>query len=562
LILRRITALLLAGAFAIPAQDKVDLSVLSRIKHEAFQESQVMDDVFYLTDVYGPRLTNSPGHRQAAEWVMERLKKYGIENVHEEPWGPFGQSWKLTHFSGSLLAPQYQPLIGFPLAWTPGTHGIVKGDAIMAVIKTDADFDKFKGKLKDKMVLMMEPKVLAMSTEPLAHRLTDEEIAARQRVLDPSRSGPGMGPAAGPVPTPEQRKAAAAFQKKVMQFYKDEGAAVVLEYGYNGDGGTVFASSGGSYDPKEPIPAPTVALTPEHYNRIARLLAHHIPAQLEFDIQAEFLTGSTDSFNVVGEIPGTTRKDEIVMVGAHLDSWHGGTGATDNATGCSAAIESLRILKALNVPLSRTVRIALWSGEEEGLLGSKAYVQEHFAQRDTMQLKPEYLKLSAYFNDDTGTGRFRGISIGGNDAVKPIFESWLAPLSDLGANAVVGTTAPYTVQPGGTDHTSFTWIGLPGFSFLQDPMEYGTRTHHSNMDVYDRVQPGDLMQASAIEAWFLYNAATRKEMIPRLDIPAPTVITATSEAIPPPAPAVDSTKAAKGKRKKTKPVVDSSASPN
>jgi Zn-dependent M28 family amino/carboxypeptidase len=291
-----------------------------------------------------------------------------------------------------------------------------------------------------------------------------------------------------------------------------------------------------------------VALTPEHYNRIARLVQHKIPVKLEFDIRAEFLGGNDNSFNVIGEIPGTTKKDEIVMLGGHLDSWHGATGATDNATGSSVAIEAVRILKSLNQPLPRTVRIALWGGEEEGLLGSMAYVQDHFAQRDTMQIKPEFLKLSAYFNDDTGTGRFRGISVGGNDAVKPIFDAWVEPLSDLGMTAVIGATAPPTTRPGGTDHTSFTWIGLPGFGFLQDPMEYGTRTHHSNMDFYDRVQPGDVMQGAAIEAWFVYNAATRKDMLPRLEIPAPTVAT-------PPAsmPTATAAPAPSSKHKKAKP---------
>jgi hypothetical protein len=533
----------------LPAQEKVDLAVLSRIKHEAFQESQVMDDLFYLTDVYGPRLTNSPGHRQAAEWVMKRLRDYGLENVHEEPWGPFGQSWRLTYFAGHLIEPQYMPLIGFPLAWTPGTPGIIKAEPVMAVIGSEADFEKYKGKLKDKIVLSMEPKVIAMSTEPMAKRYTDEELAARGKVLDPSRPYAAyMTASNAPVLTPEQRAAAAELRKKAARFYKDEGAAVVLQYGYNGDGGTVFASSGGSQDPKEPIPAPTVALTPEHYNRIARLVQHKIPVKLEFDIRAEFLGGNDNSFNVVGEIPGTTKKDEIVMLGGHLDSWHGATGATDNATGSSVAIEAVRILKSLNQPLPRTVRIALWGGEEEGLLGSMAYVQDHFAQRDTMQIKPEFLKLSAYFNDDTGTGRFRGISVGGNDAVKPIFDAWVEPLSDLGMTAVIGATAPPTTKPGGTDHTSFTWIGLPGFGFLQDPMEYGTRTHHSNMDFYDRVQPGDVMQGAAIEAWFVYNAATRKDMLPRLEIPAPTV------AAPPASmPTATAAPAPSSKHKKAKP---------
>jgi len=547
--LRKSFILLLISAMAVSAQDKIDLSILSRIKHEAFQNSQVMDDLFYLTDVYGPRLTNSPGHRQAGDWVMKRLKEYGLENVHEESWGPFGQSWKLTYFSAHLLEPQYQTLIGFPLAWTPGTTGDIKAEPVMAVINTEADFEKFKGKLKDKVVLSMEPKVIAMSTEPLAKRLTDEDVAARERVLDPSRpSYGGMAPAnSAPVLTPEQREAAAALRKKTAKFFKDEGAAVVLQYGYNGDGGTVFASNGGSQDPKEPIPAPTVALTPEHYNRIARLVQHNIPVKLEFDIRAEFLGGNDNSFNVIGEIPGTTNKDEVVMLGGHLDSWHGATGATDNATGSSVAIEAVRILKTLNQPLGRTVRIALWGGEEEGLLGSIAYVQEHFAQRDTMQLKPEFLKLSAYYNDDTGTGRFRGISVGGNDVAKPIFESWLAPLHDLGATAVVGATSPATVKPGGTDHTSFTWIGLPGFSFLQDPMEYGTRTHHSNMDFYDRVQPGDVMQGAAIEAWFVYNTATRRDMMPRLEVPAAKV----AAPVPPPVPVAVETPKNPGKRKKT-----------
>ena len=527
--LRHLPLIFVVFASILPAQEKVDLAVLSRIKHQAFQDSQVMDDLFYLTDVYGPRLTNSPGHRQAAEWVMKRLRDYGLENVHEEPWSPFGQSWKLNYFSAHLLEPQYQTLIGFPLAWTPSTPGIIKAEPVLAVISSVADFDRFRGKLKDKIVLSMEPKTIALSVDPLARRLTDDDLLARSKVLDPSRPFGGfLAPSATATITPEQRAAAAELRKKVKKFYKDEGVAIVLEYGYNGDGGTVFATDGGSQDPKEMIPCTTVALTPEHYNRIARLVIHKIPVKLEFDIRTEFLGGNDKSFNVIGEIAGTTKKDEIVMLGAHLDSWHGATGATDNATGSSVAIETMRILKSLNQPLPRTVRIALWGGEEEGLLGSIAYVQDHFAQRDTMQLKPEFLKVSAYFNDDGGTGRFRGISVGGNDSLKPIFESWLEPLHDLGATAVIGATASPTVKPGGTDHTSFTWIGLPGFNFLQDPMEYQTRTHHSNMDFYDRVQAGDLMQGSAVEAWFVYNTATRRDMLPRLDIPAPTIATPAS----------------------------------
>ncbi len=513
---------IVAAASILSAQEKVDLTVVNKIKAEAFQNSQVMDHLFYLADVYGPRLTNSPGHRAAAEWVVKRLQSYGLQNVHLEKWSDFGQSWKLTHFSAHLLEPQYQPLIGFPLAWTPGTDGVVTGEPVLAVINTEADLDKFKGKLKGKVVLTMEPKMIEPITDPISHRLTNEELAARANVLDPSRANPfGPAPAARPATPPLSREEAAARKNKINQFLKDEGALVVLQYGYNGDGGTVFATAGGSRDPKDPIPPPMVAVTPEHYNRIVRLIEHKIPVKLEFDIRTEFLHDSTDSFNVVGDIPGTTKKDELVMLGAHLDSWHGGTGATDNGTGSAVAIEAVRILKELNLPMQRTVRIALWGGEEEGLLGSIAYVQEHFANRNTMVPSADYSKLSAYYNDDTGTGRFRGISVGGNDMAKPIFEAWLEPFHDLGATAVLGTTAPPTVRPGGTDHTSFTWIGLPGFGFVQDPIEYGTRTHHSNMDVYDRVQKGDVMQASAIMAWFVYNTATRPEMMPRVTMPKP-----------------------------------------
>jgi carboxypeptidase Q len=526
------TAVLYTVVITLVAQEKVDLTVVNKIKGEAFQNSQVMDHLFYLADVYGPRLTNSPGHRAAAEWVVKRLQGYGLQNVHLEKWSDFGQSWTLTHFSAHLLEPQYQPLIGFPLAWTPGTGGVVTGEPVLAVINSEADFDKFRGKLKGKIVLTMEPKQIEPITEPQSRRWTNEELAARASVLDPSRSNLfGPAPTAGrPATPPLSREEAAARKNKINQFLKDEGALVVLQYGYNGDGGTVFATGGGSRETKDPIPPPMVAITPEHYNRIVRLIEHKIPVKLEFDIRTEFLNDTTDSFNVVGDIPGTTKRDELVMLGAHLDSWHGATGATDNATGCSVAIEAVRILKTLNLPMARTVRIALWGGEEEGLLGSIAYVQEHFANRNTMQPSAAYSKLSAYYNDDTGTGRFRGISVGGNDMVKPIFEEWLEPFHDLGATTVLGVTAPPTTRPGGTDHTSFTWIGLPGFGFLQDPMEYQTRTHHSNMDFYDRVQKGDVMQASAIMAWFVYNTAVRPELLPRVPMPKPLPKQATPAA--------------------------------
>jgi carboxypeptidase Q len=532
---KAIAAALIATTCLLPASplaaqeaapEKIDLTVLHDIKTQAFQHSQVMDHLFYISEVYGPRITSSPNHRAAAEWIVKRLQSYGLQNVHLEPWGPFGNSWQYKKFYGALVEPNYAPLIGFPLAWTPGTDGPVTAEAVLAPIHTQADFEKYRGKLKGKIVLIADPKVILMHTEPEAHRLTDEEIEARTIVSDPSRLGPGgggaargRGAAAAPAPPVVDRTAALRLRNDTSKFLSDEGVLVAVNYGTNGDGGTVFASFGGSQDPNDPVPPPMVAITPEHYNRIARLIEHHMSPKVTFDIQAEIYKTDQMGFNVVGEIPGTTKKDEVVMLGGHLDSWQGGTGATDNGTGSSVAIEAVRILTQLHRPMARTVRIALWGGEEEGLLGSKFYVQHHFAPRDTMKLTPEYAKLDAYFNDDSGSGRFRGISSDGNDEIAAIFKQWAAPIRDLEFQAVTGATAAPTREPGGTDSTSFSWIGLDGFGFMQDPLEYAARTHHSNMDLYDRVQVGDVMQGAAIEAWFVYNAATRPSMLPRLDTP-------------------------------------------
>jgi carboxypeptidase Q len=503
------------------AGETVDLSIVNQIKTEAFENSKVMDHLFYLTDVNGPRLTGSPGYKGAADWVVSRLKEYGISNAKEEKWGPFGRGWACKHYEGHMLDPQYSPLIGFPLAWTAGTEGTITGEPIMANIQKLEDFEKYKGKLRGKIIMSMTPKDLSMLTSAQGHRFTEEELSAQAMAPAPGR--PAFGPrpnAAITIPTdPEERRRAMEgrrkFQEQLAQFLKDEGALLMLSYGYNGDGGTVFAASGGSYDPKKPVALASVALTPEHYNRIARLTAHKIPVKLQFNIQNEFLNDTTDSMNVIGEIPGNAKKDEIVMLGGHLDSWHGGTGATDNAAGCAVAIEAMRILKSLNLKMDRTVRMALWSGEEEGLLGSRAYVKEHFGDRETMKLGEEHAKLAGYFNLDNGTGKIRGIYLQGNDMVRPIFEAWLAPFKDLGATTI-------TIRnTGGTDHQSFDAVGLPGFQFIQDPIEYSTRTHHSNMDVYDHIQAGDLMEASAIMASFVYDTAMRPEKLPRKPLPKP-----------------------------------------
>jgi carboxypeptidase Q len=524
---RTITTLLLAAMplAAQEAPEKIDLTVLHEIKNQAFQHSQVMDHLFYISDVYGPRITSSPNHRAAAEWIVKRLESWGLVNVHLEPWGPFGNSWQYKKYYGALVEPNYAPLIGFPLAWTPGTNGPVTAEAVLAPIHSQADFAKYRGKLKGRIVLIADPKVILMHTEVEARRLTDEEIAERTVVQDPSLLGAGRGGARGraaaPAPPPPPPGGALKLRNDTSKFLSDEGVLVAVNYGTNGDGGTVFASFGGSQNPDDPTPPPMVAITPEHYNRIARLIQHGMSPKVTFDIQTETDKNDQMGFNVVGEIPGTTKKDEVVMLGGHLDSWQGGTGATDNGTGSSVAMEAVRILTQLHHPMARTVRIALWGGEEEGLLGSKFYVQHHFAPRDTMKVTPEYAKLDAYYNDDSGSGRFRGISADGNDEIAAIFKQWAAPIRDLEFQAVAGATAAPTREPGGTDSTSFSWIGLDGFGFMQDPLEYGSRTHHSNMDLYDRVQVGDVMQGAAIEAWFVYNTATRPSMLPRLETPLP-----------------------------------------
>jgi len=532
--LAAVTCVALLFVSTAPAQeqdrDKVDLATLTQLKREAFQHSQVMENLYYMSEVYGPRVNNSRNHRAAAEWAMQQMKAWGLQNVHLEKWGPFGYGWQIRKYYGALETPAYASLIGFPLAWTPGTNGPVTAEAVLAPLHSEEDFAKYRGKLKGKIVLIFDPRELAMHTEPDAHRLTDAEIEDRTKTPDPSRTGfggarPGVvAPRPGEF-TPATLSTAAPsgriLRNKVNKFLKEEGVAVALTPGYNGDGGTIFASYGGSQDPKDPVGPPMAAITPEQYNRICRLLQHGTTPKLTFDIDTEYQKDDLMGFNVIGEIPGTSKADEVVMVGGHFDSWQGGTGATDNGTGSSVAMEAVRILAASHKPMARTVRVALWGGEEEGLYGSLAYVQQHFAPRDTMTKTPEYDKLDVYFNDDSGSGKFRAVSALGNAQLAAIFQSWIAPVKDLGIETVVGLTAGPTTEPGGTDSTSFSWIGLDGIGFMQDSLEYGSRTHHSNMDLYDRVQKGDVMQGALLEAWFAYNAATRPEMLPRIETPEP-----------------------------------------
>lgn len=537
------TALVILSATAQEQRGaKVDLDVLAQIKQQAFQDSHVMENLYYISEVYGPRITNSPNHRAAAEWAMQQMKAWGLKNVHLEEF-PFGDGWQIKKYYGALETPAYAPLIGFPLAWTPGTNGPVTADAMWAPIHSKDDFAKYRGKLKGKIVLIFDPAPLRLhTTADAAPSPTDEEIAERalSGAFRGARGNGGDGSAAADRDpsgrgrhgegtweyTPTSLALAElknqALRNELNAFLKEEGPAVVLTPGYNGDGGTIFATYGGSQNPKDPVPPPMVAIAAEQYNRVVRLLQHGIVPRLTFDIQVEYQKEDLNAVNVIGEIPGTSKRDEVVMLGGHFDSWQGGTGATDNGTGASVAMEAVRILATLHKPMARTVRVALWGGEEEGLYGSKAYVQQHFAERDTMKKTPEYDNLDVYFNDDSGSGRFRAVSGLGNPDLAAIFESWIDPIKDEHIVAVSGGTQfRPTQQPGGTDSTSFTWIGLDGVGFQQDPLEYGTRTHHSNADLYDRVQKDEVEQGAMIEAWFAYNAATRAEMLPRVPTPEP-----------------------------------------
>ena len=546
--LMRITTFTLAAASLVAitslclaqngASEKVDLNVMRKIKAAelggggrggaggAAGGSQVMNIMYNLTDRYGPRLTNSPQFRAAGDWAVGQLKEWGLSNVHLESWPTTGgrggpiPSWEIKGYTGAMVEPTYMPLIGYPQAWTGSTNGPATGEVVLANIQAPADLDKWHGKLKGKIVFLVDPLDLPFPTTPLARRYTDDELMALVPEVLPQNGGPGRGGRGGgrgqnaalAAMTPEQRQ---AFTEKQRTFWQDEGVLATVTASARGEGGTVFASNGSprTGDPTKNLPS--VAITAENYNRIARLVEHQVPVKVMFDIKTQFDTSKTDSFNVVAEIPGTTKPNELVMVGGHFDSWHMGTGATDNGAGSAAAMEAMRILKSLNLKMDRTVRMALWGGEEEGLLGSAAYVKAHFADPAEMKPKPEHEALAAYFNVDNGTGKIRGIYLQQNEMCRPIFEQWFAALKDLSPGVI---TARNT---GGTDHQSYVAVGLPGFQFIQDPMDYDTRTHHSNMDVYDRIQQGDMEQIAVIEAAFLYNAATRPDKLPRIDLPAP-----------------------------------------
>jgi hypothetical protein len=486
-----------------PATEKLDLDAVYRIKEEGLQRSKVMEIESYLTDVYGPRLTGSPNIKEAADWAQKTMRDWGLANVHLEMW-PFGRGWQNEQFLAVALTPRAYPLIGYPKAWTPGTNGQVTGEAVLAVISTERDFDTFRGKLRGKFVLGTAMRDVPAHFDAPGHRYTEAELVELSKQPDAGGGRGGRG----------NFQANLEFAKKKTQFWVDEGVAAVLDIS-RGDGGTLFVQGGGSRDPKDPPSPAQIVIAVEQYGRIVRTLEKKIPVTLSMKIDNRFDDTDLNAFNIVGELPGSDKADEVVMIGAHFDSWHTGTGATDNAAGSAVMMEAMRLLKVSGVKLRRTVRIGLWGGEEQGLLGSKEYIKAHYADPVTMVLKPEHAKFAGYFNVDNGTGLIRGVYLQGNEAVAPIFQQWMEPFKNLGMNTL-------TIRnTGGTDHLSYDAVGLPGFQFIQDDVEYNSRTHHSNMDVYERIQPNDMMRNAVIVASFVLNTANRDEKLPRKPLPKP-----------------------------------------
>jgi carboxypeptidase Q len=507
-------------------QEKVDLETITRIRYEGFHNSKVTELASGLMDSIGERLTGSPNMKRANDWTRDKLTELGLSNAHLEAWGPFGRGWANQYVNARMTSPDITPLIVYAKAWTPGTSGAVTGKCIRANIEDKKDFDKYRGKLAGMILIFGPDAEVKPIVESPYKRLADDDLA---------KIGEYQIPGERPPFRLAEMLRRRQFIKDLNQFFADEKVLAVIDHsrGTSG-GGTVFVQSGGSYKPGETTTIPQLTMASEQWNRIARLLDQKKEVSVELNVTNSFYDDDPMQYDTIAEIPGTDRKDEVVMLGAHLDSWHAGTGATDNGAGSVVMMEAVRILKALDVKPRRTIRIGLWSGEEEGLLGSQGYVEQHFGSRPPMEdpnmkgmptllrreagpvtVKPDQAKVSAYFNVDNGTGKIRGVYLQENEAVAPIFESWMKPFKDLGMTTLTMRNT------GGTDHLSFDAVGIPGFQFIQDPIEYETRTHHSNMDVYDRLQPDDLKQMAVIVASFVYETAMRDQMMPRKPIEKP-----------------------------------------
>jgi carboxypeptidase Q len=492
------------------AQDTPDVTMTQKIREEGLNHSQVMDIAFHLTDASGPRLAGSPGLKRAQEWAVNALQSWGMVNAKREDWGKFGKGWEVQKNYAAITVPYYHAIIAIPKAWTPGTHGPIKAEVVYVKADSVSDLDKYKGKLKGKIVIFEAKAPVEINlSKPDGSRYTDVELDVMAKAtMPPATTGGGIrrGPLTG----------AFALRVALPKFEVEEKVALALSQA-RGTDGTVFTTNGASYADTAHAVVPELETSAEDYQRILRLVRSGNKVIMEADIKTEFFDKDLDGYNVVGEISGTdpNLKDQLVMIGGHLDSWHSATGGTDNAAGSAVMLEVMRILSRVDFHPKRTIRIALWSSEEQGLFGSRFYVKNHFADPATMELKPEHSKVSAYYNLDNGTGKIRGIYLQGDAAAGPIFQQWLAPFKDLGATTVSISNT------GGTDHQSFDAVGIPGFQFIQDPMDYGTRTHHSNQDTYDKLSEADLKQAATIVASFVYDTSERDEMIPRKELPKP-----------------------------------------
>jgi hypothetical protein len=541
-----------------PAAPKAS-DVVERIKDEGINRSRVMETLAHLTEVIGPRLTNSSAVKRANEWTRAKLAEWGLQNAHLEPWGPFGRGWTLKRFSAEVIEPQAFPLLSYPRAWSPGLDAPLTAEAVFVEANNDAELGKYRGQLRGKIVLAGTVRELKPKFDPVATRLTDKQLLEFANAPDPE----SLPPRPPFQPRPDQIEAA-KFNDRKTKFYYDEGVALLVGASLAGDGGSLQFVQAASvpqpfdtppdkrvapWDPKAPRIIPQIALSNDHFNRLARMIRLGEKPKMTVNLDVEWSDGDLMGYNTIADIPGSDLRDEVVMIGAHLDSWHTGTGATDNATGVSVMMEAVRILKALNLQPRRTVRIALWTGEEQGLLGSRFYVKEHFgpvtqvsttgasgrnstanektaAQSGSTTATPtrytaEYDKHNVYFNLDSGTGAVRGVYLQGNEALRPIFRSWLQPFGEFkikdkdGKEHNYGASTITAANAGGSDFLAFDAVGLVGLDFMQDEIEYDNRTWHSNQDMYDRVIPEDVKQASVIVAWFVYNAATADQKLPR-----------------------------------------------
>ena len=576
---RKVLGVFLLYAFLLPtltfgqAGSKIyeaPKDVIDKIREEGMNRSQVMKTLSYLSDVIGPRLTASPGMKRGNDWTRDTLASWGMQNAHLEAWGPFGRGWTLKRFYAMVDGPTAFPLIAYPKAWSPGTNTLISapvvdpktkkgkaaiippsapqntaytGEVVHFNATNEAELEQYKGKLKGKIVLVGALRDVKAHFDAEGKRATEKDLLDLADAPDPASIRRPLPPAGAPGGNPNFAQTQ-QFNARRFRFLSEEGAAILID-GSRGDGGTIFVQQAAAvqlpppaagapanppiriYDKGTNIPI-QVSAAAEHFNRVARMVDAGEKVTMTVDLAVEYQDQDLNGYNTIAEIPGSDKADEIVMLGGHLDSWQAGTGATDNGAGCAVMMEAMRIIQTLGLKPRRTIRIALWTGEEQGLLGSRQYVAKHFgyfgdtappvfntggfgapAAPQTLTKLPEYDKLSSYFNIDNGTGKIRGVYMQGNDNVRPIFRTWLTPYKDTGANTLTLSNT------GGTDHLAFDAIGLPGFQFIQDTIEYDTRTHHSNMDVFDRIQGDDMKQISTIVASFVYQAAMMDDKMPR-----------------------------------------------